>query len=207
MRSATRRGMLRFRAPKTGRAAAISGFVRQNGHEPGSSVLSRARIAIAAVPVALACVLGFAACGNGATHGAVSGATTADAITLHGRVHRGPWQPTLSLKLVKTALTEFSVCAVRNERALESFDCQAHGRLPDGTTLRLEQSPVGRGLKRADSPGWGMLGSSEESVLEAALSNTVSGNRLGTVHYRVTLRDTSGKILARSNLFTVTWHR
>lgn len=169
--------------------------------------MARRRGAIAAVPVALACVLAFASCGSGGTHAGVSGATTADAITLHGRVHRGPWQPTLSLKLVKTALTEFSVCAVRSEGVLESFDCQAHGRLPDGTTLRLEQSPVGRGVKRAGSPGWAMLASSEESVLEAALSNTVSGNRLGAVHYRVTLRDTSGKILARSNVFTVTWHR
>jgi hypothetical protein len=52
-----------------------------------------------------------------------------------------------------------------------------------------------------------MLASSEEPVLEAVLSNTVSGDRPGTVHYRVTLRDPSGKILARSNRFTVTWHR
>lgn len=170
-------------------------------------MLSRPGIVFAAVPVALACVLGFAACGNGATHAAVSVAATADTITLQGRVHRGPWQPTLSLKLGKTSLTEFSLCAIWNKPAVESSDCGHHAPLPAGTALRLEQSPVGHGLKRADSPGWGMLASSEESVLEAALSNKVSGNRLGAVHYRVTLRDTSGKILARSNPFAVTWHR
>ena len=124
-------------------------------NELGSSMLSRPEIVFAAVPVALACVLGFAACGNGATHAAVSGAATADTITLQGRVHRGPWQPTLSLKLVKTSLTEFSLCATRNKPAVESSDCGHHAPLPAGTALRLEQSPVGHGLKRADSPGWG----------------------------------------------------
>jgi hypothetical protein len=170
-------------------------------------MLSRAGIAIAAVSLAVACVLALAACGNGATHDAVSSATSADTIALQGRVHRGPWQPTLSLTLVKTSLTAFSLCAIWNKPAVETFNCGHRAPLPAGTALRLEQSPAGHGLKRADSPGWGMLASSEESVLEAALSNTVSGNRLGTVHYRVTLRDASGKILARSNLFTVTWHR
>jgi hypothetical protein len=168
---------------------------------------SRAGAAIVVVPLAAACVLALAACGGSAAHGVVSKASTVDPITLRARAHHGPWRQTLSLKLVTTSLTEFSVCAVRTERVLERFDCRANGRLPKGTALRLEQDPVGRGLKRADSPGWGMLASSEEPVLEAALSNTVSGDRPGTVHYRVTLRDPSGKILARSNRFTVTWHR
>jgi len=52
-----------------------------------------------------------------------------------------------------------------------------------------------------------MVGSSEEATLEAARSNAVSGNRPGTVHYRVTLRDTSGNVLARSNVLTVNWHQ
>lgn len=174
---------------------------------PVARLPSRARVVVAAVPVALACVLAFAACGNGAARDAAPSAATVDTIALRARVDRGPWQRTLSLKLVKTSLTEFSLCAVRNKPALQSFNCSPHGPLPAGTVLRLEQNPVGRGLKRSDSPGWGMLASSEESTLEAALSNTVSGNRPGTVHYRVTRRDASGKILARSSLFSVTWHR
>lgn len=166
-----------------------------------------AAVVIAAAPIALACVLGFAACGTGVTRDAVSGAASNDTLTLRGRVHRGPWRPALSLKLAQTSLTEFSLCAVWDKAGVGSPNCDRRGPLPAGTALRLEQSPVGRGIKRADSPGWGMLASSDDSVLEAALSNTASGNRLGTVHYRVTLRDTSGNVLARSNLFTVTWHR
>jgi hypothetical protein len=58
---------------------------------------------------------------------------------------------------------------------------------------------------RADSPVWGMLGSSPDGALGAALSNLVAGNHRGTFHYRVTLRDRAGKILATSNAFTVVW--
>jgi hypothetical protein len=77
--------------------------------------------------------------------------------------------------------------------------------LPAGTVLRLEQSPVARALKRADSPGWGMLGSSPDGGLGAVLSNLVTDNRRGTFHYRVTLRDRSNNILVASNTLTVVW--
>jgi hypothetical protein len=50
-----------------------------------------------------------------------------------------------------------------------------------------------------------MLGSSPDGALGAALSNLVAGNHRGTFHYRVTLRDRAGKILATSNAFTVVW--
>jgi hypothetical protein len=113
----------------------------------------------------------------------------------------------MSLKLVQTSLTEFSVCATWNTQPPRRFNCSSGAQLPANTTLRLEQSPAGHGLKRADSPGWGMVGSSEEATLEAALSNAVSGNRPGTVHYRVTLRDSSGRVLARSNVLMVNWHQ
>ena len=169
-----------------------------------SSMPPRAGTATAAALVALAYVLAFAACGNKWTHHAISSAAT-DTITLRARVHRGPWQRTLSLKLVKTSLTQFSLCAVWKKPASQRFTCRPNAPLPTNTTLRLEQSPVGHGLKLTDSPGWGMIGSSEEATLEAALSNTVSGNRPGNVHYRVTLRDASGRTLDHSNLFTVSW--
>jgi hypothetical protein len=73
--------------------------------------------------------------------------------------------------------------------------------------MRLEQSPIRQALKRPDSPGWGMLAVSDQAELEAVLSNTVTGNRYGTMHYRVTLRDASGKVLATSNAIKLVWHR
>ncbi len=39
------------------------------------------------------------------------------------------------------------------------------------------------------------------------LSNTLNGNKYGTLHYRVTLRDASGKILATSKSMKLVWHR
>jgi hypothetical protein len=168
--------------------------------------LRRPRAAIVvAILLALACFFAAAGCG-GDTHDAAPPAADASTITLRARVHRGPWQRTLSLKLVQTSLTAFSVCAVWNTQGSQRFNCSAGTKLPADATLRLEQNPAGHGLKRADSPGWGMVASSEEATLEAALSNAVSGNRQGAVHYRVTLRDPSGKVLAGSNLLTVNWH-
>jgi hypothetical protein len=133
----------------------------------------------------------------------------ADTITLRARLHDGIWQKSLSLKLNKLKLIGFTVCAVWDQPATQKFSCKgpAGAKLPAGTRMRLEQSPVSRALRRADSPGWGMLGTSEDPFLGAGLSNTVSGNRIGTVKYRVTLRDASEKIMLTSNVFTVVWHR
>jgi hypothetical protein len=164
------------------------------------------RIVVAVIPLAIACFFAAAACGSGTTHEAAAPATTTNAITLQARVHRGPWQRTLTLRLVKTSLTSFSLCAVWKAPPSPTFNCSSHTRLPEGAKLSLEQRPAAHGLKRADSPGWGMVATSEEGALEAALSNAVSGNQLGAVHYRVTLRDASDKILSQSNLFTVRWH-
>jgi hypothetical protein len=75
------------------------------------------------------------------------------------------------------------------------------------TTLRLEQDPAGRGIKRADSPGWGMLAASSTASLGAVLSNTVTGDVTGRFRYRVTLRDKAGKVLVRSNVLPIDWHR
>jgi predicted butyrate kinase (DUF1464 family) len=47
----------------------------------------------------------------------------------------------------------------------------------------------------------------DNAALEAVLSNTVSGNKYGTLHYRVTLRDSSGHVLATSNAIKLVWHR
>jgi hypothetical protein len=133
----------------------------------------------------------------------------ADTITVRARLHDGLWQKSLSLKLVKTRLIGFTLCAVWNKPAAQKFSCKAGAgaQLPPGTRMRLEQSPVFRALRRSDSPGWGMLGTSEDPFLGAGLSNTLSGDRFGTVKYRVTLRDTSETVLLTSNIFTVVWRR
>lgn len=168
--------------------------------------MTRVSLVVVATFVAVAGLLAAGAFGAGSRG---SGSAAADTITLRARVHEGFWQKSLSLKLVKTNLIGFSVCAIWDQPATQKFSCSAPAgtKLPAGSRLRLEQSPVLRALKRSDSPGWGMLGTSEDPALGAVLSNTVSGNRLGTVKYRVTLRDADGKVMLQSNVFTVVWHR
>jgi hypothetical protein len=136
-------------------------------------------------------------------------APAADTIVLRARIHEGAWQKKLSLKLVKTKLISFTVCAVWDKPASQRFTCAAPrgARLPAGTSMRLEQRPVARALKRADSPGWGMLASSSTASLGAVLSNTLTGDVLGRFRYRVTLRNAAGKVLLKSNVFIVVWHR
>ena len=73
--------------------------------------------------------------------------------------------------------------------------------------MRLEQSPLAKALRRADSPGWGMLGLTSSTRVGVVVSNVVTGNRYGTYRYRVTLRAGSGQVLGTSNVVTVTWHR
>jgi hypothetical protein len=143
----------------------------------------------------------------GTAGGTRAAAEVSGDITLRVRVHHGAWRRSLSIKLVKLRLTSFTLCAIWNHQDADAFDCDAASRvaLPAGTVLRLEQSPVARALKRADSPGWGMLGASPDGGLGAVLSNLVTGNRRGTFHYRVTLRDRSNNILVASNTLTVVW--
>jgi hypothetical protein len=129
-------------------------------------------------------------------------------LTLRLRTRLGPWKKSLYLKLNKNRLSSFLVCGIRNWDGTEKFDCEvAAGRLPGGNFLRLEQNPLAKSLKRADSPGWGMLGLTSSTRVGAVVSNVVTGNRYGTFRYRVTLRGGSGQVLATSNIVTVTWHK
>jgi len=132
-------------------------------------------------------------------------------IALKARYRLGTWTTKLSLKLVKTKLTSFEVCAIWNRPATAKWGrrCRAAvtNKLPEGTVMRLEQNPVRRALVRDDSPGWGMLGLSSEASLGAVLSNELSDDRFGTMYYRVTLRDHSGQVLVTSNRVPVVWHR
>jgi hypothetical protein len=133
------------------------------------------------------------------------GATTAAAATivLRGRTGiSGPWRSYLRLKLVRGGIpVSFSVCGVWGEHPSLTPECDAPPaeRLPEGTMLRVEQHRT---------VGWKRVGLSLEPAVEAVLSNAVAGNRLGTVYYRVTLRERlSGRILRTSNTFRVVWHK
>lgn len=165
------------------------------------------RFGFAALAAACASILVVSAC---ASADAEPAAPIADgSIALRARIDHGAWQHRLSLKLVKTKLITFSLCAVWSAPSGSEFRCEGpHGaQLPRATTMRLEQHPVGQALKRADSPGWGMLATSSTARVAAALSNTVTGDVIGRFRYRVTLRDPAGKVLLRSNVFSIDWHR
>ena len=170
--------------------------------------MPRALLALLVVAV-LAFPLASGASGTGAASATRVTAGAAAKISLRGRQgDHGPWKRYLWLKLVKVRLTSFSVCAVWNQTLLTPACRAAPGRkLPRGTIMRLEQRPVGSALRRADSPGWGMVGISTEPALQAVLSNAVAGNRLGSVSYRVTLRNASGRVLETSNTFKVFWNK
>ena len=162
-----------------------------------------AALCVSAVLVAPAAV-GAAALGN--ETGASAGAAK---ITLRGKTPGpGPWRTYLWLKLVKVKLKSFELCAVWDQPSpLPNCRAKAGKALPAGTTLRLEQRPIGNGVRLADTPGWGMIGTSNDAALAAVVSNSVTGNHFGTVTYRVTLRNADGRVVARSNPFKVAWHR
>lgn len=164
--------------------------------------MPRAVLALFVASVVLASPLA-----SGAYGGRTSSAATGT-ITLRARYHGGLWQKSLYLKLFKLRLTDFSLCAIWTRPAGETFDCELASKrqLPEGTILRLEQSPVAKAVKRPESPGWGMLGASPDAALGAVLSNLVSGNQVGTFRYRVTLRDRTNQLLVASNTLSVVWH-
>jgi hypothetical protein len=129
-------------------------------------------------------------------------------ITLRLRYKTGPWVTNLSVKLRKYELETYKVCGVWNWPNERRFTCLAAGsRLPEGTVMRMEQSPIAKAMRRSDSPGWGMVGLSPDPVIRTPLSNTVTGDRYGTFYYRVTLRDGAGKALLTSNRVTLVWRR
>jgi len=124
-------------------------------------------------------------------------------IVLRGRTGiSGPWRSYLRLRLVRGGIpVSFSLCGVWGEKPSLTPECDAPPgeRLPEGTLLRLEQHRT---------VGWKRVGQSPEPALEGVLSNAVAGNQLGTVYYRVTLRERlSGRVLRTSNTFKVIWHK
>jgi hypothetical protein len=140
---------------------------------------------------------------SGAGANPSSGARPAVAtIVLGGRTGiEGAWRRSLRLELRRNGIpVSFTVCAVWGEQPSLTPTCAAAEgeQLPEGTTMRLEQHRT---------VGWKRVGQSPAPALQAVLSNAVSGNRYGTVKYRVTLRQRSGQILRTSNTFRVIWHK
>jgi hypothetical protein len=121
----------------------------------------------------------------------------------------GPFASSLSLKLVDGLKPiPFFVCAAWGKQTAPA-DCKAASgtRLPAGTSIRLEQQPPGPAIKNPDSPGWGTVGTGDSPELSIPLSNGVTGNHLGKVTFRATLRNRSGHVVATSNAFVLTWHK
>jgi hypothetical protein len=160
--------------------------------------VQRALVAVLVVTLALAA--STAAVG---AQSAPARATAANAskIVLRGRQGiQGPWRRYLWLKLHRFGITSFTVCAVRDVTSLSPSCRPPSGeRLPQGAILKLEQSRPGR--------GWRTVAISREAALQAVLSNTVTGNRLGPTSYRVTLRNSAGRVVETSNMFRVYWTR
>jgi hypothetical protein len=163
-------------------------------------------------------VLAASGCGSSKADTAAPTTTTTTAaaddgasITLLESGHDlGPWSRRISVQLGREGIpVQFYVCAVRSTKPpAKPCAIQSAEKLPAGATLRLEQQPVGPGAERADSPGWGLVGTSEDGFMKTVLSDFVSaGNKPGPVTYRVTERDPSGRILATSNPVVINWHR
>jgi len=156
--------------------------------------------------VVAGCTDGKPAAQTESTAGSVKAAPT---ITVLGsRSNTGPFGHSLSMKLVDGPQPiSFYVCAAwSRETAPKGCTARSGDYLPAGAILRLEQQPPGPAVTFPDSPGWGTVGTADTPELRTVLSNGVTGNKLGTITFRATMRDRSGRILATSNRFTLNWH-
>jgi len=163
-------------------------------------------------------VLGAAGCGgegsaSGGEDTTTRGTRSADVprtVTVLGAPQNdGPYTRALALKLDFNGKDPipFYVCAAWDrQRAPSGCRAPAGAKLPSGTVMRLEQKPAGPASTNPDSPGWGTVGTSDDPELEIPLSNLTTGNRLGKVTYRATVRNReSGDIVAVSAPFVLTW--
>jgi hypothetical protein len=167
--------------------------------------MPRVLLAALAVSVLLSVPISSSA-SSGPSSPETAEAAIAGKVVLRGRLGAyGPWRSYLWLKLRKGGLpTTFSICAVWDQPLLTPACRAAPGKnLPEGTAMRLEQ----RRMTPKRAAGWKRVGFSPVTPLEAVLSNDLSGNRLGVVAYRVTVRNASGRLFHRSNTLRVFWHK
>jgi hypothetical protein len=157
----------------------------------------RASLVLAVLAVTLAFAAASPAAASDRTVGA-NYATADSVIVLRGRKGiAGPWRRYLWVKLDRSRITSFTVCAARGLKSLSPSCTPRGGALPTGSVLRLEQRRAGR--------SWRTVAISREPALQAVLSNSVTGNRVGTTSYRVTLRNGAGRVVETSNMFRVYW--
>jgi len=136
-----------------------------------------------------------------------AGAQQADSIQIWVKTRGGPWTKRLSLKLVRAKLSVFYVCATFNTALARRDRCESTTLLDQpGTLLKIEQSPIKKAQRRPESPGWGLVGAGNEKLVQAELSNLVTGDSFGTFRYRAALRAPDGKPMAVSRAVPVIWH-
>ena len=138
---------------------------------------------------------------SGASGGALRAATSRRRSCREDRPARaagraGPWRRYLWLKLVKVELTSFSSArsGTRRRRRRPAGPPAASG-CPRERSCSSSSAEPGVGGRAAGLEDGRDL--SLSAALEAVLSNNVSRNRLGTISYRVTLRNESGRVLGR----------
>jgi hypothetical protein len=163
------------------------------------------RLPVIAVLAALALAGGTAVAASGPR---ASHARQADAVQIWVKSRGGPWTRRLSLKLVRAKLSVFYVCATYNTTLAARDRCESTTSIEHpGTLLKIEQSPIKKAQRRPESPGWGLVGAGDHKLVQAELSNLVTGDTFGTFKYRATLRSLDGKQIAVSRIVPVVWHR
>lgn len=163
------------------------------------------RLPLVAVCAALVLAAGTAFASSGPQAPSARNATD---VQVWVKSRGGPWTKRLSLKLRKAKLSVFYVCATYNTALPARAQCESTADLDTpGTLLKIEQSPVKKAQKRPESPGWGLVAAGNKKIVQAELSNLVTGDNFGTFKYRATLRSLDGKQIAVSKAVPVVWHR
>jgi hypothetical protein len=161
-----------------------------------------------ALIVALALAAGTAFASSRPAAASAPAARTADNVQIWVKTRGGPWTKRLSLKLTRAKLSVFYLCATYNAALAPRAACESTASLDTpGTLLKIEQSPIKKAQKRPESPGWGLVAAGDKKIVQAELSNLVTGDNFGTFKYRAALRGLDGKQIAVSKVVPVVWHR
>src|SRR5205085_6022940 len=139
----------------------------------------------------------FAASGPSRTGAPAARAT--GSIQVWVKTRGGAWTKRLSLKLRRSKLSVFYLCATYDTTLAGRAACESTEAIGQpGTLLKIEQSPLGKAQRRPESPGWGLVGAGDKKLVQAELSNLVTGDRFGTFKYRAALRSLDGRQIAAS---------
>jgi hypothetical protein len=166
------------------------------------------RMPLIAVSATLALAAGTAFASSEPQASSAPAARAATSVQVWVKTRGGPWRKSLSLKLRKAKLSVFYVCATYKQSLAAGARCESSVHIDEpGALLKIEQSPVKKAQKRPESPGWGLVAAGDHKVVQAELSNLVTGDNFGTFKYRAALRSLEGRPIATSRVVRVTWHR